>query len=175
MALVKIHYRRPPDRISIYENELVHADDQVTVTIMRATRLPRDVRVDGAVILEVGAPAIWFTFPHADHDIGRFHTRDGVLNGQYAKNLTPDEIVSELEWRTTDLFLDVWIGANEEYARVLDEDELDDALAQGWIAAATAQQARATAQRLVQAHARGTWPPAVVYDWPLERILDMES
>jgi predicted RNA-binding protein associated with RNAse of E/G family len=174
MASVKIHYLRPPDRITVYENELVYAGSTVTVTVMRATRLPRDVTVDDQVILENGAPAVWFTFPGADHDIGRFHTRAGVFTGWYANILTPVEFVSSLEWRTTDLFLDVWIGRGGG-AQILDEDELDHAVTQGWIDSATADQARATAARLVHEYEKGTWPPAVVYDWPLERILEMES
>jgi predicted RNA-binding protein associated with RNAse of E/G family len=174
MTLVKIHYRRPPDRVSIYENELVHAADNVTVTIMRATRLPRDATANGDVILQNGAPIVWFTFPHADHDIGRFHTRNGVFTGLYANILTPVEFISDREWSTTDLFLDLWIGKNDRQAQILDEDELADALARGWIDAPTAASARATAERLVQEYQRGTWPPAVVYDWPLERILEME-
>lgn len=175
MPLVKIHYRRPPDRVSIYENELVHADAAVTVTIMRATQLPRPIMVNGDVILEPGAPAIWFTFPRADHDIGRFHTRAGVFTGLYANILTPVEFLSDREWRTTDLFLDLWMGKDERHAQLLDADELADALKYGWIDAPTAASARATADRLMRDHARGTWPPAVVYDWPLERILEMES
>lgn len=175
MALVKIHYRRPPDRVSLYENELIWASEEVTVTVMRATRLARDVTVDGQIILQNGAPAVWFTFPGADHDIGRFHTRAGTFTGLYANVLTPVEFVSPLEWRTTDLFLDVWIGRNATRAQILDEDELEHALAHHWIDAVTAAQARATARRLVGQYAAGTWPPPVVYDWPLERIPGMNS
>ncbi len=174
MPQVRIHYLRPPDRVTIYENELVHADDEVTVTIMRATRLARPVTVGNQVILEDGAPAVWFTFPDADHDIGRFHTTDGVFTGFYANILTPVEFISPTEWLTTDLFLDVWIGA-PGVAQILDEDELADAVQKGWLDVPTAASARATAQRLVQQHRDGTWPPAVVYDWPLERISGMES
>ncbi len=174
MAHVKIHYRRPPDRITVYENELVFAADDVTVTIMRATRLTQPATVDGNIILENGAPAIWFTFPDADHDIGRFHTRAGVFTGLYANILTPVEFISPTEWRTTDLFLDIWIGANG-VARVLDADELQEAVQLGWIDEETAAGASATAERLVQQHREGTWPPAVVYDWPLERLRGMES
>ena len=174
MALVEIHYLRPPDRTSVYRNELVHASAAVTVTIVRATQLPRALTVDGEVVLENGAPAVWFTFPDADHDIGRFYTRAGVFTGLYANILTPVEFVSPLEWRTTDLFLDVWVGAADARARILDEDELAHALARGWIAADTAHRARQTAARLVEEHRNGTWPPPVVYEWPLERILEWE-
>lgn len=172
MPSVKIHYRRPPDRVTVYENELVHSDDSVTVTIMRATPLPAPLVVEGRVVLENGAPAVWFTFPGADHDVGRFHTTDCVFTGIYANVLTPVEFISPTEWRTTDLFIDVWTGT-DGHISVLDEDELADALTRGWIDAPTAQAARATAARLVQEHGQGTWPPSVVYEWPLERILRM--
>jgi predicted RNA-binding protein associated with RNAse of E/G family len=173
MARVKIHYRRPPDRITVYENELVFADAAVTVTMMRATQLARPMIVNERVVFENGAPAIWFTFPDADHDIGRFHTTAGVFTGIYANVLTPVEFVSPTEWRTTDLFLDVWADANGT-AQVLDENELTDATARGWLDAETAARARATAGRIVRAYEDGTWPPPVVYDWPLERILEMK-
>lgn len=169
MASVKIHYLRPPDRLTVYENELVHVSAAVTVTVMRATRLAKPVTVADDVILENGAPAIWFTFPDADHDIGRFHTRDGTFTGIYANILTPVDFISPTEWRTTDLFLDVWIG-RDGTARILDEAELLEAERAGWVDQATAAAARATAQRLVRQHHAGTWPPQVVYDWPLERL-----
>lgn len=174
MASVKIHYRRPPDRVTVYENELVYADDGVIVTIMRDTPLQRPVTIAGQRVLEDGAPAIWFTFPDADYDVARFHTRDGDFTGIYGNVLTPVEFVSPTEWRTTDLFVDLWINREGDVA-ILDEDELQDALARGWIDQATARSALTTAQRLADEHAQGTWPPRVVYDWPLERILGIKS
>ena len=170
MATVKIHYRRLPDRITVYENELVHADDDVIVTLMRATPLARPVTVAGRTVLEHGAPAVWFTFPDAEYDVGRFHTTDQGYTGLYANVITPVEFVSRTEWHTTDLFVDVWAGADGTTV-VLDEDELLAARAREWIDAGTAARARATAQRLLREYREGTWPPAVVYDWPLERIL----
>jgi predicted RNA-binding protein associated with RNAse of E/G family len=169
MALVKIHYRRPPDRISVYDNELVYSSDEVIVTIMRSTPLPRPMIVNDRVVFESGAPAVWFTFPDADYDVGRFHTADGVFTGLYANVLTPVEIISPSEWRTTDLFIDVWADLDGS-VHVLDEDELDDAAERGWIDSETTTSARATAYRIAQEFREGTWPPPVVYDWPLERI-----
>jgi predicted RNA-binding protein associated with RNAse of E/G family len=170
MAAVKIHYRRLPDRITVYENELVHADASVIVTIMRATPLARPVTVTGRTVLENGAPAVWFTFPEADYDVGRFHTADQRYTGLYANVITPVEFVSPTEWRTTDLFVDVWADVDGTTV-ILDEDELLAARARHWIDEATAVRAQATAHRLLRAYHEGTWPPAVVYDWPLERIL----
>lgn len=172
MPHVKIHYRRPPDRLTVYENEVLHVADDVTVTMVRATRLDKPARVGGEIILENGSPVIWFTFPGADFDVGRFHDRDGAFTGIYSNIMTPVDFISPTEWSTTDLFLDIWIG-RDGTAVILDEDELATAVQRGWIDEETAESARATAQRLVQEHRDGTWPPAVVYDWPLERLTGM--
>src|SRR5687767_13795876 len=110
MPAVKIHYHRPPDRTAVYENELVYSDDDVVVTIMRATPLPKPMIVNDCVVFEPNAPAVWFTFPGAHYDVGRFHTADSAFTGIYANILTPVEFISPTEWRTTDLFVDVWAG-----------------------------------------------------------------
>jgi uncharacterized protein len=174
MALVKIHYHRPPDRDAIYENELVHAHDDVVVTFMRATPLSKPLVVNGRVVFEQDAPAVWFTFPDAEYDVGRFHTADGVFTGIYANILTPVEFISPTEWRTTDLFVDVWADTDGSI-HILDEDELADAVMRGWIDEATAARAKVVAHRLAEEFLQGTWPPRVVYDWPLERIQGMIS
>ena len=166
---VEIHYHRPPNRTTIFRNELIHVASDVVVTYMPATPLPRPLTVNGKIVLEDGAPAVWFTFPGLSYDIGRFHTRAGEFTGLYANLLTPVEFVSDTEWRTTDLCVDVWIDADGN-ASVLDEDELEEAIMQGWIGADIGEAARRQAYALVDRFAQGTWPPAVVYDWPLERI-----
>jgi predicted RNA-binding protein associated with RNAse of E/G family len=164
---VRIHYLRPPDRRDLYTQKLVHRGDDVVVTLLERTPLERPLRVGDAVVLEDGAPVVWFTFPGAWHDIGRFHRADGTFTGIYANILEPVHFRGPLEWDATDLFLDVWVGADGRVA-LLDEDELEEALAAGWIDAATGRRAREEAQGLLDAAARGSWPPAVVNEWTLE-------
>ncbi len=129
--------------------------------------------VDGITVLEADSPAVWFTFPGARHDIGRFHTPAGAFTGYYANILTPVEVFPRGpdgadRWRTTDLFLDLFVTPAGE-AHLLDRDELEDALRRGWIGPGAAQAALAEASRLLEAAARGAWPPPIVDDWPLER------
>lgn len=165
---VEIHYRRPPDRLSVFRQRLVHEGDGCVVTLMEATPLAAPSRAGDRIILEPGAPVVWFTFPGAWHDIGRFHTADGRFTGYYANLLTPVRFLAPHVWETTDLFLDVWLDADGT-ALLLDEDELDAALATGWLDAGTAAAARAEADRLLAAARSGTWPPTVARDWTLER------
>lgn len=166
---VRIHYHRPPDRKDLFVQPLVHAADDVIVTYMPATPLARPLRVDGEVVLEDGSPAIWFTFPGACHDIGRFHRADGTFTGVYANIITPVTFTSPTEWSTTDLFLDIWVGADGTIA-LLDEDEFIEALQNRWLDEGTAQAAREEAARLLELCTAGEWPPPVIEEWTLERV-----
>lgn len=165
---VRIHYHRPPDRTELFVQTLVRRSDDCIITFMPATPLARPVRVGGAVVLEEGSPAIWFTWPGRMHDVGSFHDRQGRLTGYYANVLTPVHFHSPLEWETTDLFLDVWVDGRG--GTILDEDELAAALDAGAIDAGLAAAARAEADRLLGAARAGAFPPREVRAWTLERV-----
>lgn len=107
--LVQIHYLRPPDREQVYTQYLIHQEDGVKVTYARDLNFESPIRIAGAVVLETGSEAIWFTFPGAWHDIGLFHLADGSFTGTYANILTPCVFEGGEIWRTTDLFLDLWL------------------------------------------------------------------
>lgn len=168
MTQVEIHYLRLPDRATVFRQHRVHAQPDCVITLMAHAELPAPVRAGGVVILQPTAPVVWFTFPDLAHDIGRFHLADGTFTGWYANVIRPVEFVSPTVWRTTDLFLDVWRGADGA-VELLDEDELDEALRAGAIEPAEASVARAEAARLLHAARAGTWPPPVTREWTLER------
>lgn len=169
MTVVRIHYLRPPDREEVFRQALVHEDDEVVVTWARDLTFDPPVRIEGRTALETGSDVVWFTFPGAWHDIGRFHTADGAFRGFYANIITPPRMEGPV-WHTTDLFLDLWLPPDLSRTVLLDEDELDEAVAAGWVDAATGERAREEVSRLQAAHADGRWPPAVVHDWTLERL-----
>lgn len=155
------------------ESEAPGGGGRVLVTYLPAAGVARTVRVGDRVVLEAGSPVVWFTFPGARHDIGRFHAPDGRFTGYYANVLTPVEIVPPAEdepetWRTTDLFLDVFLSPDGA-VEVLDEDELREAVRRGWIDRETAGMAEEEARRIARRARAGTWPPAIVEEWTLER------
>ena len=166
--LVHIHYLRPPDREQIFTQHLIHEEEGVKVTYAQDLRLEAPMRIAGAVVLETGSEAIWFTFPGAWHDIGLFHRADGSFTGTYANILTPCVFEEGGVWRTTDLFLDLWIDATGDLVR-LDDDELEEAEVKGWVDPDTAQRAREEATTLATQAAAGRWPPEVVGRWTLAR------
>jgi len=165
---VEILYRRLPGRVQRFRQRVLAEDGECVVTLLEAAELPKPVRAGERVILEPGAPVVWFTFRGLWHDIGRFHLRDGTFTGFYANILTPVEMDEPGRWRTTDLCLDVWLGAAGG-VEILDEDELAEAERRGWADAPTAARARREAATLADGARKGHWPPAPVHQWTLER------
>jgi predicted RNA-binding protein associated with RNAse of E/G family len=164
---VRILYRRPPGRLQVFEQRLVLDGSDVKITLAESMPYEPPMRIEGQVVLELGSDIVWFTFPGAWHDIGRFHRADGTFTGVYANILTPPELRG-LEWDTTDLFLDVWLP-RDGAPMLLDEDELDEAVGREWIDGGMGARARAEGRRLVEEARAGTWPPSVVQEWTLER------
>lgn len=164
---VEIEYRRLPDREQRFRQRVLADDGECVVTFLESAELPKPVRAGTRVILEPGAPVVWFTFRGLWHDVGRFHLRDGTFTGFYANVLTPVEMEGD-RWRTTDLCLDVWMGADGG-VQLLDEDELADAERHGWTTAETAARARAEAADLLERAREERWPPALLHEWTLER------
>ncbi len=165
--LIRIHYRRPPQGLQVFEQTLVLDREDVKVTLAENMPYQPPMRIEGSIVLELGSDVVWFTFPGAWHDIGRFHRADGTFTGCYANILTPPVLDGE-RWDTTDLFLDVWVGRDGK-TLLLDEEELDEALGREWVDRGTAERARAEARSLVEGAEGGTWPPPVVAEWTLER------
>jgi predicted RNA-binding protein associated with RNAse of E/G family len=167
MTTVEIRYRRPPDREQTFTQLLVAETPKASITLLEAAEIEEPKRVGGTTILEPGSQILWFTLPGAWHDVGRFHLADGSFTGFYANVLTPVEMNGR-EWETTDLFLDVWRGADGG-VELLDEEELATAAERGWVDAPRARRARAEADRLLAAARQGSWPPPVVHEWDLAR------
>lgn len=171
MKRVSIHYRRLPDRLHVYDQRVLQERDDVVVTLSEPLELDEPMLVDDEVLLERGSRAVWFTFPGLWHDIGRFYTADGRFSGLYANVLTPAEM-AESVWRTTDLFLDVW-WPRSGAPKLLDRDELEEALTAGHIDPVTAERARTEAARIMTMARSGRWPPPIVSSWTLERALTL--
>jgi predicted RNA-binding protein associated with RNAse of E/G family len=168
VATIELHYRRLPDRTDVFRQRLVASTDDHIVTYLDAAEVPRPILADGGIILEPGAPVIWFTYPGAWYDIGRFHLADETYTGCYANIITPVRMTGR-RWETTDLALDVWFGVDQR-AKILDEDDFAEAVTNGWIDEITERTARRTANDLLDRARAGEWPPEEVDLWNLERV-----
>lgn len=174
---VAIHYRRLPDREQIFDQIVLEDAGDHVVTFVESAELSRPVRAGGRSVLEPGSPVVWFTYPDRWHDVGRFHLRDGTFTGFYANILTPVRI-SGARWETTDLCLDVWVGADGTI-EILDEDEFAEARERRWLEESTALRAVAEADELVRTARAGEWPLPHAHSWDLDRarrrLLQLQS
>jgi len=66
----------------------------------------------------------------------------------------------------TDLFLDLWVSPDLRY-NILDEEELEEALQNGWVTEQLYQKAKSELEKLVYKVEKGRFPPRLVRD--LER------
>lgn len=155
----------------MFDQHVLERRADCIVTFLERTSLEAPLVIDGRIALENDSPAIWFTFPGAWHDIGRFHRANHTFTGFYANILTPVRFLSPNLWETTDLFLDVWSA--EGTVIVLDAEELDAAVARDWVDQATAARARDETAALLRRARRGEWPPRIVSEWTLERALEV--
>lgn len=169
MTEVSIHYARLPDRAETFRQRLVEDAGEYVVTYLPGAAIRAPLEVGGRTVLEPGAPIVWFTYPGRWYDIGRFHLLDGSFTGYYANILTPVEM-DGLSWRTTDLCLDLWLGADGRI-EVLDEREFAEAVEAGWMDTSTATAARETVETLALLADQGSWPPDHAREWTVERVL----
>lgn len=158
-------YERPGRGVTRFDETLVLDRPHVKGTILESYR-GRTVRAGEVVILEPGAPIVWFVFPGAWHDIGRFHLADGTFTGWYTNLCTPVKIESA-HWACTDLFLDLWTPANGANSVWLDEDEFAAAQAAGHIDDRLVQRATVERENIAARVGAGAWPPAITREFTL--------
>lgn len=168
--LALIRYRRPGRPTRTFRQPVVHSGPAGIVTLLPAADRDRPLVIGGRVALENGSPIVWLTIPGASHDVGRFHTGAGDFTGFYTNVITPPDFTHPFAWSTTDLLLDVWQPVDGP-ARLLDEDELGEAVDRGLLAEPAARAARAEAGSILRAAREGTWPPPAIREWTLERAL----
>lgn len=115
-----------------------------------------------------GGVVLWYLFPGRQYEVAAVHDAGGAILGYYTNFLRPPEVGPET-WDLTDLFLDVWQAPGEE-ARLLDEDELEQAVATGAIGGDEAREVRSEAEAVLRAARAGRWPPKIVREYPLEDV-----
>jgi predicted RNA-binding protein associated with RNAse of E/G family len=170
---VSILYRRPPHPASRYPGLLLNVTEH-SLMIQSRLQLPHPRQVAGRTIAATGYWAIWFVFKGKWFDVGKFYDQSKNWLGYYCdivkpiKRLMSGSSTSVL----TDLFLDVWISPDGE-VYVLDEDELENAIEQGFITKRLAAKDRSVARRLAKRSGLHEFPPTQVKEATLLEVDDV--
>ncbi len=166
MKQIDLIYTRLPDKVSHFKQKLIYFDETVIVT-QQKIRVSKPLIVNGDIVLGNDYMALWFIFPSMWYDIGKIHNPSGTLTGYYCDIISPmkrfesegTEFVFSVE--ITDLCLDLWVCPDSSY-QILDEDEFEVAVKNGWIDESLAQKAGEELDKLIQLVKRGGFPPEIV-------------
>ena len=165
--LIHFEYHRPGIGITVYDELLVLDRPDVKVLLQNGYSGPA-VDVADVRVLDSGAPIIWFVFPDAWHDIGRFHLTDGTFTGWYT-NLCKPVTFNGDRWIGNDLFLDLW-QFPDGTPRWLDEDEFEAAAESGIVDKALKKQVLNQRVLIDLQVSQGAWPPPVSKDIDLAQV-----
>lgn len=154
---VRIHLQREPGRVARYRQELIRDDAGHKITLLRVTPDAAPLEVAPGAELPAGSTLLWHTFPGRPFEVAACHGPDGEPVGHYTNLVRPPEVEGDT-WEIQDLWLDVWQPAGDG-PRLLDEDELRSAEAEGWISAEEAGRVRELGERIRRLAAAGAWPP----------------
>lgn len=160
---MEIVYLRPPDDVRSYDQELLHEEGDLRITLLEREPDAEPWRIGDGVTVEGGASLVWFTFPGRRYEIAAFYDGDDRLLGHYTNFVEPPEIEDD-RWRITDLFLDLWIPAGGS-PTLLDRDEFHEAREQGWIEESEARKIERLADLFLDRARSGDWPPEPVRRW----------
>ena len=167
---VSIAYRRPPTATVLFPGILRNVTAH-SLTIQSRLSVEKPRHVAGHIIAATGYWAIWFIFKDKWFDVGKFYDTSKKWLGYYCDIIRPVKrmISGSKTSILTDLFLDIWITSDGS-VHVLDEDELENALQQGFISESLAAEAHSQMELLLRRIRRHDFPPTEVKEAALLEV-----
>ncbi len=152
METVTLTYKRPPNRVNHFQQELLYLDDDVIVTSQRVKPSSPIVQ-NGETVLADNFAAVWFVFTGLWYDVGKVYNLNNEWTGYYCDIMKPVKrsmnAAGELDrFEITDLFLDLWINPDGSY-EIQDEDEFEEAVQNGAIDTTLEKMARDVLNTLI--------------------------
>ena len=159
MQTITLTYKRLPNRVNYFKQQLLHKDEEVIVTAQSVTP-STPIVINGETVLGDNFNVIWFVFTGLWYDIGKIYNLNNEWTGYYCDIILPVErTVNKFE--IVDLFLDLWVSPDGTY-EIQDEDEFETALENGIIDADLAEKARKALNNLIDEVETGSFPPEFV-------------
>jgi len=162
METITLTYKRLPNRVNYFQQQLLYEDEKVIVTSQRV--IPSSPIIEnGITVLGENYTAIWFVFTGKWYDIGKIYNLNNEWTGYYCDIIKP-VIRSKDTFEIVDLFLDLWVSPNGSY-EIQDEDEFETAVQNGDITTDLAKKARNALTDLIDEVSSGKFPPEFVKEF----------
>ena len=163
METITLTYKRLPDRVNYFQQELLYEDSEVIVTSQRI-KPSSPIVLNGETVLGDNFTAVWFVFTGLWYDIGKIYNLDNKWTGYYCDIMMPVKRSSD-QFEIVDLFLDLWVSPDGSY-EIQDEDEFETALEKGSIGTELAEKAQNALNDLIDEVTSGRFPPEFVQNFP---------
>jgi predicted RNA-binding protein associated with RNAse of E/G family len=157
----KLHLRyvRLPTQVMDVYDELVYKSESVIIGRGRIAST-HSIVFDDEVVLAPGFQIVYFELIGRWFAIGKIRNLQGRHTGYYCDIVTPPRLSPD-GVEITHLFLDLWVSPDLRY-KVLDEEELEDALRKGWITKQLYDKAKKELEKLISNVEEGKFPPPKV-------------
>lgn len=155
----KIHlcYVRLPNQVLDLYDELIYRSRGTIVGRSEITST-HSVIFDGEVVLAPGFRIVYFELMGKWFTVGKIRDLQGRHTGYYCDIVSPPRLLKDGGVELTDLFLDLWVSRDLRY-KILDEDELENAFAKGWITKQLYDKAKEQSGELIDVIERRRFPP----------------
>jgi len=153
------YYRLPAQLLEMYD-ELVFKSERVTVAKSQATST-HSITFDDKAVLKAGFPITYFELTGKWFSVVKVRNLRGTHTGYYCDIATPPKLLKDGSVEITDLFLDLWVSPDLKY-KVLDEEELEDALQNRWISKELYETAKKQLQKLIAMVEHRKFPPHLI-------------
>ena len=168
METVTLTYKRPPNRVNDFQQQLLYVDDEVIVTSQRVKPSSPIVQ-NGKTVLDDNFATVWFVFTGLWYDVGKVYNLDNEWTGYYCDIMKPVkrsmDVNGKLEcFEITDLFLDLWVNPDGTY-QIQDVDEFEDAVQKGVIDSELAGKCWNSLSALIVEVETGKFPPQFVSEY----------
>jgi predicted RNA-binding protein associated with RNAse of E/G family len=141
-------------------DDLVYQSRKVIVGRSQITST-HSIEFDGKTVLQAGFPITYFELVGKWFNVVKVRNLRGEHTGYYCDITTPPKLLKDGSIEITDLFLDLWVSPDLRY-RVLDQDELKEALKKGWISEQLHARAKRELKKLVTLVEMKDFPPRPV-------------
>lgn len=159
MDTITLTYKRLPDRVNYFQQQLLYEDENVIVTSQKI-KPSAPIVLNGETVLGDNFTAIWFVFTGLWYDIGKIYNLNNEWTGYYCDIMKPVKRSPD-QFEIVDLFLDLWVSPDGSY-EIQDEDEFENALEEGTISTQLAEKARNALDNLIGEVVSGKFPPEFV-------------
>jgi GrpB-like predicted nucleotidyltransferase (UPF0157 family)/predicted RNA-binding protein associated with RNAse of E/G family len=153
------YLRLPSQTLEMYD-DLIYKSKRIIIGKSQITSA-HSIQFDDKLVLIAGFPIVYFELIGKWFNVVKIRDLRGKHTGYYCDISTPPRLLEDGSVEVTDLFLDIWVSPDLRY-KVLDQDELEEAIEKKWISKDLYVRAKKELKKLIERVEQKEFPPRLV-------------